>query len=108
MRQSFAHEAVLALGDEADERAPGAAVTVALCGHWEHEPPCSLARTTFAPNESRTVSASAFFSPLTLRTNWRCAAGSTWRSRANGPCRTTSQPHGGCGVAGLASSPLMR
>jgi hypothetical protein len=26
-----------------DERAPGAAVTVALCGHWEHQPPCPLA-----------------------------------------------------------------
>ena len=24
----------------ADERALGAAVTVALCGHWEHEGPC--------------------------------------------------------------------
>ena len=27
----------------ADVRAPGAAVTVALCGHWNHEPPCPLA-----------------------------------------------------------------
>ena len=26
-----------------DARAPGAAITVALCGHWEHEPPCPLA-----------------------------------------------------------------
>ena len=24
-------------------RAPGAAVAVALCGHWDHEPPCPLA-----------------------------------------------------------------
>ena len=23
-----------------DERAPGGAVTVALCGHWDHEGPC--------------------------------------------------------------------
>lgn len=30
------------MNPEADERAPGAAVTVALCGHWEHEPPCPL------------------------------------------------------------------
>lgn len=43
MRQAFAHDAVLSMGDEADEGAPGAAVTVALCGHWEHEPPCPLA-----------------------------------------------------------------
>ena len=27
----------------ADVRAIGGAVTVALCGHWEHEPPCPLA-----------------------------------------------------------------
>ena len=24
----------------ADKRAPGGAVTVALCGHWDHEGPC--------------------------------------------------------------------
>ena len=27
----------------ADERTPGAAVTAALCGHWEHDPLCPLA-----------------------------------------------------------------
>ena len=27
----------------ADVQAPGAAVTVALCGHWDHKPPCPLA-----------------------------------------------------------------
>ena len=42
MRQAFAHDAVLSMNKDADERAPGAAVTVALCGHWEHEPPCPL------------------------------------------------------------------
>jgi hypothetical protein len=26
-----------------DVRAPGAAITVALCGRWEHEPPCPIA-----------------------------------------------------------------
>jgi hypothetical protein len=39
----FAHRAVLALSPGADRGAPGAAVTVALCGSWEHEPPCPLA-----------------------------------------------------------------
>lgn len=29
--------------DGADTGAPGAAITVAVCGHWEHEPPCPLA-----------------------------------------------------------------
>ncbi|GAA2621369.1 hypothetical protein SMC26_17365 [Actinomadura fulvescens] len=43
MRQAFAHEAVLTIEQDADIRAPGAAVTVALCGHWDHEPPCPLA-----------------------------------------------------------------
>jgi hypothetical protein len=43
MRQAFAHQAVLILPPDSDERAPGAAVTVALCGHWEHDPPCPLA-----------------------------------------------------------------
>ena len=28
---------------DADLRAPGAAITAALCGHWDHEPPCPLA-----------------------------------------------------------------
>ena len=36
----FVHEAWLALAKGADSRAPGAAVTVALCGHPEHEGPC--------------------------------------------------------------------
>lgn len=42
MREAFAHEAVLAMADDADLRAPGGAITVALCGHWEHEPPCPV------------------------------------------------------------------
>lgn len=40
MRQAFAHEAVLIMEPDADVRAPGAAVAVALCGHRDHEPPC--------------------------------------------------------------------
>jgi hypothetical protein len=43
MRATFAHDAQLALGPDADERAPGAAVTVALCGSWDHEGPCPVA-----------------------------------------------------------------
>jgi hypothetical protein len=43
MRQAFVHEAVLAMPPGADPQAPGAAITVELCGHWEHEPPCPLA-----------------------------------------------------------------
>jgi hypothetical protein len=36
----FVHEAAIDVADGADPRAPGGAITVALCGHWEHEPPC--------------------------------------------------------------------
>ncbi len=42
-REPFAHVAVLAMGPDGDDRAPGAAVTLALCGSWAHEPPCPLA-----------------------------------------------------------------
>jgi hypothetical protein len=43
VRQAFAHDAVLELADGADERGPGGAVTVALCGALDHEPPCPVA-----------------------------------------------------------------
>ena len=40
MVQAYAHEGSLELADGADDRAPGAAVTVSLCGHWDHEGDC--------------------------------------------------------------------
>ena len=40
MVQAYAHEGHLELADGADVRAPGAAVTVSLCGHWDHEGDC--------------------------------------------------------------------
>jgi hypothetical protein len=43
VRQAFVHDAVVTMAPGGDLRAPGAAITVALCGHWEHEPPCPLA-----------------------------------------------------------------
>ncbi|GAA5049771.1 hypothetical protein HNP84_004203 [Thermocatellispora tengchongensis] len=43
MRKAFAHDAVVALEPHGDPRAPGAAITAALCGHWDHEPPCPIA-----------------------------------------------------------------
>ena len=43
MREAFAHDAVLEMTEGADERAPGGAVTVALCGAIDHEPPCPVA-----------------------------------------------------------------
>jgi len=43
MAEAYAHDALLAIEPEGDLRAPGGAITVALCGHWEHDPPCPLA-----------------------------------------------------------------
>ena len=43
MLRTTVHRAVLSLSPGADRRAPGGAVTVALCGSWEHAPPCPLA-----------------------------------------------------------------
>jgi hypothetical protein len=37
---AYVLEAELALGEGVDPAAVGAAVTVELCGHWEHEGPC--------------------------------------------------------------------
>ena len=42
-RSAFAHDALVRMEPAADPSVIGAAVTVALCGHWEHEPPCPLA-----------------------------------------------------------------
>jgi hypothetical protein len=38
--RAIAVDVELELGPGADARAPGAVVTVALCGHWEHEGAC--------------------------------------------------------------------
>jgi hypothetical protein len=43
MYRPFAHDAVVLMDADGDVQAPGAAVTAALCGHWEHDPPCPLA-----------------------------------------------------------------
>lgn len=42
-KTAYAHDAVLVLDPGGDDGAPGAAITVALCGSWSHEPPCPLA-----------------------------------------------------------------
>jgi hypothetical protein len=43
VREAFVHRAVVELSAGADERAVGAAVTTALCGALDHEPPCPVA-----------------------------------------------------------------
>jgi hypothetical protein len=43
LRTAYAHDAVVMLDPGGDSAALGGAITVALCGHWEHQPPCPLA-----------------------------------------------------------------
>jgi hypothetical protein len=50
MPDASAHEATVDLAPGSDVRALGAAVTIALCGRYDHEPPCPL-----APHSSSTV-----------------------------------------------------
>lgn len=38
--QPYIHVAEVVLAEGADPAAVGAMVTVALCGHWDHEGPC--------------------------------------------------------------------
>jgi len=56
---AFVVEADLVLSDGLDPAAVGAAVTVELCGHWEHDGPCRW------PHNSATDAARA---PARLRT----------------------------------------
>jgi len=43
MRKAFVHQATVSMTPDGDPAAVGATLTMALCGHWEHEPPCPLA-----------------------------------------------------------------
>jgi hypothetical protein len=43
MRGYYVHAASLRMDPNADRGAPGAAITLELCGSWDHVPPCPLA-----------------------------------------------------------------
>jgi hypothetical protein len=62
-RTAYAHDAVVVLDPGGDSRAPGGAITVALCGHWDHEPPCPLAphHTDAIPGDDGTVHVRVLF-----------------------------------------------
>ena len=38
--RAYVHQAEIMLTDDTDPATVGAMVTVALCGHWEHDGPC--------------------------------------------------------------------
>lgn len=40
MRLPFAYQALLLMGPGSDARTLGAAITLELCGSWDHDPPC--------------------------------------------------------------------
>jgi hypothetical protein len=52
-RRAFVHEAELELSPGADDRAPGGAITVALCGHWEHAGQCRWPHQTEVTRRSK-------------------------------------------------------
>jgi len=62
--ETFAHEAVVALTGGSTAAAPGGAVTVALCGHWEHDGSCRY------PHHTAVVAREA--SSVTMRVEFSC------------------------------------
>jgi hypothetical protein len=107
MREAFAHEAVLAMGPDADIRAPGAAITVELCGQFEHEPPCPLAahhthaerdgedvriRTLFATESDQETTVRDRIHATLSAGQLDAPSGITrWQLRSGGPCAVTSE-----------------
>ena len=51
----YVHAASVRMDPDADPRAPGAAVTLELCGSWNHEPPCPLAPHHTSPERNGAV-----------------------------------------------------
>ena len=43
VRHAYAHDAVVAIQPGGSSNAPGGAIALALCGTWDHLPPCPLA-----------------------------------------------------------------
>ena len=53
MKRSFVQCAEVLLGADADPAAPGGAVTLALCGSWDHDGPCRWPHQTSATWDDR-------------------------------------------------------
>jgi len=104
VRSVYVHEAVLDMTPEDDVRAPGAAITVALCGSSDHEPPCPLAphyteavrdgpvvrlRVLFAAEPSAEQEVRRRIEEALARGGLTASAGraTSWQLRACGPAR---------------------
>jgi hypothetical protein len=119
-RQAYAHDAVVVLDPGGDPDAPGGAITVALCGHWDHPPPCPLApHHTAAAATGQTVQLRVLFATEAANVKRvRALIGdalafgrqagpdgrtTTWRLRSEGagPLRQNEEDH----AARLAANP---
>ena len=78
--------AELLLAPDADPAAPGAAITTALCGHWEHDGPCQWPHhTAVVPAQPEATQPDATQPdgrrrtggpvPISIRTVFACAPG---------------------------------
>ena len=58
----YVHEATVLIDAGSGTGAPGAAITAALCGSWQHPPPCPLAaHHTAAQRDGETVTLRTIF-----------------------------------------------
>jgi hypothetical protein len=93
MRSGFAHDAVLVLDAGGDQRAPGGAITVALCGSWSHDGACPLApHHTRADRSGDEVTVRVLFAAAPEQEgrvrnliDEALARGETWRLVSSGP-----------------------
>ena len=74
MREGFAHDATVVVAPDGDPDAVGAAITIALCGHWEHDPPCRW------PHVTEVVARTD--ETVTIRTLFACEPGEAVAVRA--------------------------
>ena len=94
MVPTHAHRAVLELDAGADAAAPGAAVTVELCGHWQHEGACRWPhRTEVLFQADRVLGVQVLFEASLAEVHEvRCRiAASLWRGELKGPAGRISR-----------------
>lgn len=61
MMTPYVHQALLVMSPDADLDAPGAAITLKLCGSWDHSPPCRVPHHVHPERTGTTVSLRVFF-----------------------------------------------
>lgn len=110
-RDPFVYEAALHLVEGTDPGAPGAAVTVELCGHWEHEGGCRWPHNNELSDENGSTTIRTIFvappaeeSEVRARIDAALRSASGWTVTASGarPLRSNEQAL----AARLADTPL--